>query len=56
MLRDERHSVWSLSPAGFLQDTTEDRVNELIARGESRYVNYIFFFAELLPPEEPIEP
>jgi hypothetical protein len=54
MLQDEKYGVWSLSPAGYIQDTTEDLAVQLITDSPG-YANYIFFYADLLPPVEVVE-
>jgi hypothetical protein len=49
MLLSEKHTVWVLTPAGSIKDTTESQAVELLKYGPG-YVNHIFFFADLSAP------
>lgn len=48
----DKHTVWVLTPAGYINSTTEDLAIKLISGSPSYSANYIFFYADLAVPAE----
>jgi hypothetical protein len=51
METSDKHTVWVLTPGGYINSTTEEQAVQLISETPG-ITNYIFFYADLAVPAE----